>query len=950
MNLHSPGFMNLLPLVVFLTIWLFAARVGALPVPEAAGKNKESSPIPELATATASIPFPNLVHVAQDLAFADMDRNGYPDLITIGAFDDSLAVLFNPVRPTLCGDAIRMWSVGINPGPGNDLPRALVTADFDADRRSDIAVVCSGYPPESAVPEAWKRSSVSVFLGRPGGDLVLSQHIELPPPPGRIAYAASIVSADFDGDGVVDLVVGNRRANSFTVLRGDGYGRFQPLAPVMLPDANEGPRALDTLLYGGQRRLLILTEQRLYEAVPSRPAPSGWIISSPVALPRRSNSEFTSLVRGDFNGDGKWDLAVGDAAGGILVILSWGEFISGVGPQTFYRPDFGEIISLAAGDRRGLGRDDLILADHLSGRLVIWDVLEALEVGRYQPSRRPRKTMLHDWMRRGLPDIFVVDEAEALGFSTADIVRVPNPAPVPNGLSVRGPDPALPARIAPDLGLIQGLEAGLAADQFWVAAPDRGQVFLLQSPPDGFMQRTPTILARWNPGMAGTWWHPTDMALDQERGELIVTASASNVLWRFGLDGRPRGEIIPTSFAPGPSGWWGVAVRPQQQGAPTTYLLAAPDRRAIVEITREGTVRRIISTGEMPPLDLACDGARNQVLATHPRLAGVRRFSLGAPVPLNDIIEGASGADEPPRAPTDLAMVIRLADFGAQRTDGIAVPPLPDTQQRSMYLLTDGHIAELFLDNSNRLQLLPRLLLLEATPAALALDRASGALLYSIGRPFPAVAEFAPGAARGVVWPLAAVPEPGASFDPGPLTADPQTREVYLANREGNRLLRLGWPSRVPIESTWINTGMTLDVPAPPAVGLLREPRSGALHMVFSATLMPVLTPTTGLPTSTPIRRFSLSHPVTSAAEDAGGRMNFFSASDGWLISLPPASTSTPVLTSIFPFLQPGQTPFSVIPSVSEDRIFFSLDGQSDPLALLLGDLSAASTSWNAYE
>ena len=79
-------------------------------------------------------------------------------------------------------------------------------------------------------------------------------------------------------------------------------------------------------------------------------------------------------------------------------------------------------------------------------------------------------------------------------------------------------------------------------------------------------------------------------------------------------------------------------------------------------------------------------------------------------------------------------------------------------------------------------------------------------------------------------------------------------------------------------------------------------------------------------------------------------RMNFFSASDGWLISLPPAPSPAPVLTSIFPFIQLGKTPFSVIPSLSENRLFFSLDGQSDPLALLLGDLSAASTSWHAYE
>jgi hypothetical protein len=949
MNLRLPGFPNSLPLAALLMAGLLAARAAALPLPGADENPKSQPGAPRPAAASLSVSFPDLVNVAQDVAFADLNRNGRMELVTIGAFDDSLAVLFHPEQPPACGEAIRTWPVGINPGSGNDLPRALVTADFDADRRTDIAVVCSGYPPESAVPEAWKRSSVSIYLGRPGGELVLSQHIELPKPAGRIAYAASMVSGDFNGDGIEDLVVGNRRANSFTLLLGDGYGRFHPLTPVMLPDANEGPRALDTLIGGGQRRLLILTERRLYEAIPSRIAPSGWTIALPVMLPRGSDSEFTSLARGDFDGDGKWDLAVGDAAGGILLLRSWGEFSPSNPPMTFYRPEMGEVISLSAGDWRGIGRDDLVSADHLSGRLMIWDVLETVEVGRYQPCRRPRKVVLHDWTRRGLPDIFAADEAEALGFASPDIVRIGNPTPIPNGLSVRGPDPTLPVRIAPDLGLLQGLETAPAQNQFWVAAPDRAMVFLLQAPPEGIVQRTPTILSRWNPGGTAACWYPTDMALDREREELIVTASGDNRLWRFGLDGRPRGDITPSNFYPGSSGWWGVAVRAPRSAGAITWFLAAPDRRTIVEITREGILRRIIPTGEFPPMDLAYDAAQDQLIATHPRLAGMRRYSLGPTPSLADQPDPVTEPKIPP-VPLNSTLTTPLAEFGVRRTDGVAAFFIPTTQQRTVYLLTDGHIAEWIEGYANLRQLEPRLLLLEGNPASLAVDRSSGSLLFSIGRPFPAMAEFAPNATSGILWPLSNAAQPGEPFDPGPLTVDPQTHEVYMANRNGDRLLRLGWPSRVVVDSIRLQETMTPDFKIPPAVGLLREPRTGMLHMVFSSTMMPVSPSESGIPPSFPPHRFSLSHPVTSAAEDAGGRMNFFSASDGWLITRPPAATAIPLLTSIFPFLKPGQTPFSVIPSVSENRIFFSLDGQVDSLALLLGDLSAARASWQAYE
>lgn len=934
-------------LAALLMAGLPAAQARALPVPGDSQQSGNRQATAELATACA--PFPKLVSVAQDVMFADLDRNGQPDLITIGAYDDSLAVLLNPGGGVVCGEAIQIWPVGVNTGLGNDLPRALVAADFDGDRRMDVAVVCSGHPPESAVPEAWKRSSVSIYLGRPGGDLVLSQHVELPSPSGRIAYAASIVSGDVDGNGTKDLVVGNRRGNSFTVLRGDGYGRFLPLAPVTLPDANQGPRALDLFSNGRQQRLLILTEQRLYEAVPSRLAPFGWTISTPVVIPRRNNSEFTSLARGDFNANGKWDVAVGDAAGGIILITSWGDFSPSRVPQTVYRPEFGEVISLAAGDWRGLGRDDLVIADHLSGRLVVWDAAGAGEVARYQPSRRPRKVIMYDWTRRGTPDIVVADEGEAYGYAGPEIVCAPNPVPVPNGLSVRGPDPATPIQFAPDLGLVQGLEVGTTPDQFWVAAPDRGAVVLVQAPAPGHIQRTPTILARWNPGNR-TCWYPTDIALDHDRSELLVTVSGSNRIWRFGLDGQLRGEIIPSSYSPGNSGWWGVAVRTAQGGGAPTYLLAAPDRRMIVEITREGTLRRLISTNELPALDLAYDPAQDQVLATHPRLAGFRRFFLGGTLFLAEPPDLAEGSKEPPKIPTDSMPIVRLSDLGVKRTDGIAAHSPPDGQQKVTYLLTDGHIAEWVEGAYTSRRLDPRLLLLEGNPAALARDHSLGCLLLSIGRPFPAVAEFTDGASLGILWGISDRAEEGEPFDPGPLTVDPQTHEIFIANRSGDRLLRLGWPSRVPLVSEEISGAMALDLEDSPAVGLVRDPLQGALYLVYSSTMVPVASPMMNPSPPFPPRRFSRTHPITSAAEDAGGRMNFFSASDGWLISLPPAPSPAPVLTSIFPFIQLGKTPFSVIPSLSENRLFFSLDGQSDPLALLLGDLSAASTSWHAYE
>ena len=68
----------------------------------------------------------NLVSVAQDIAEADLDANGFADLLVVGAFSDSLAVIMNPGAP-IADPAARVvsYSVGMRAGQGNDLPRAL---------------------------------------------------------------------------------------------------------------------------------------------------------------------------------------------------------------------------------------------------------------------------------------------------------------------------------------------------------------------------------------------------------------------------------------------------------------------------------------------------------------------------------------------------------------------------------------------------------------------------------------------------------------------------------------------------------------------------------------------------------------------------------------------------------------------------------------------------------
>jgi hypothetical protein len=125
------------------------------------------------------------------------------------------------------------------------------------------------------------------------------------------------VAGDFNGDGRLDLAVANNFSNSVAVLLGNGDGTFAP--PVD---------------YG----------------VPNGP---------------------TSVAIGDFNGDGRPDLTVtaGDA---VSILLGNGDGTFSVAATSFVVGDIGSIPAwVAVGDFNGDGRPDLAVANMLSSNVSI---------------------------------------------------------------------------------------------------------------------------------------------------------------------------------------------------------------------------------------------------------------------------------------------------------------------------------------------------------------------------------------------------------------------------------------------------------------------------------------------------------------------------------------------------------------------------------------------------
>src|SRR5215467_10432955 len=172
-------------------------------------------------------------------------------------------------------------------------PSSIAVGDFNGDGKLDLAVCNFG---------DW---NIYVLLGNGDGTFQAARSVYVASGGGFPWY---VVTADFNGDGKLDLAVSNYGDNSLSVLLGNGDGTFQ--APQTTPvGTNPGKVAV-----------------------------------------------------GDFNGDGKLDLAVSSVANGtVSVLLGRGDgtflppLVTPVGPNHWY---------FAVGDVNGDGRLDLAVDDY----------------------------------------------------------------------------------------------------------------------------------------------------------------------------------------------------------------------------------------------------------------------------------------------------------------------------------------------------------------------------------------------------------------------------------------------------------------------------------------------------------------------------------------------------------------------------------------------------------
>ena len=269
------------------------------------------------------------------IVVADFNLDGYPDLAVTNRLSNNIAILLG------FGDGTFQDPISF---PVADGPGFLASGDFNGDGKPDLAVLFDA------------TNTLSIMLGT--GDGFLDQ------PVNYLVGASpnSIALVDLDGDGVLDILAPDPSSHSVLILWGKPDGTFDaaPLYP-----AGAAPASIAVADFNGDG---------IADLVAPNQGSSDFSIllgngdGSFRVLPRVSVGDPAAFTRptaagvGDFNGDGKPDLAValGSPLDRITILLGKGNGTFQAGGNFPTGPDPGSVV---VGDFNGDGNLDLATAN-----------------------------------------------------------------------------------------------------------------------------------------------------------------------------------------------------------------------------------------------------------------------------------------------------------------------------------------------------------------------------------------------------------------------------------------------------------------------------------------------------------------------------------------------------------------------------------------------------------
>jgi Bacterial Ig-like domain (group 3)/FG-GAP-like repeat len=287
------------------------------------------------------------------VVIADLNHDGIPDVVVLNQGDGNFG---DGMLGVLIGNGDGTFQPVVTYDTGGFIAGSFVVADLNGDGKPDMAVINCAPAGSTGCPG--NGGTVGVLLGKGDGTFLPVQLYNK----AASWFSEPIVAADLDGDGKMDLLVGNACMRtegscvgdgSVGVFLGKGDGTFQPevtydsggydAASIVLADVN-GDGKQDLVLDNGGVGVMLGNGDGTYQPVQTYPIVSA---SGAVAVT-------------DVNGDGYADLIETNGTGGsVSVFLGLGD--GTFGPAIVFPTSSGGFTApVTIADLNGDGRPDLV--------------------------------------------------------------------------------------------------------------------------------------------------------------------------------------------------------------------------------------------------------------------------------------------------------------------------------------------------------------------------------------------------------------------------------------------------------------------------------------------------------------------------------------------------------------------------------------------------------------
>lgn len=245
------------------------------------------------------------------------------------------------VDPPRIGASSATQFINLPPYPSGGTPIALATGDFNRDGKADV-VVLNG-------------NGVLSFLAGDGrGGFSPPATISTLPSPSS-SVTPRLLTADFNGDGILDLLILHDPGNTFAIYSGNGHGSFA--APLIVSDGLASAGGVAVGDFNGDNRTDVAVAGISSIAVIL--ANSGGLFQPPILIDMPFHvSPFLPIALGDVNQDGHLDIVSTSEYGVFQFILGDGR--GHFDPQNANLPSI-LATAIAIGDFNHDGKVDIAL-------------------------------------------------------------------------------------------------------------------------------------------------------------------------------------------------------------------------------------------------------------------------------------------------------------------------------------------------------------------------------------------------------------------------------------------------------------------------------------------------------------------------------------------------------------------------------------------------------------